>query len=99
MLSPLRHPAVGTIFPQPWILRDGRRQRMDDLAGRGWRVVKPDSWVEADGVLAAWFSSQQCVAAIVRPDHYVWGVAADDAGLQAQLDLLAEQLQTQETTT
>ena len=99
LLSPHRHPAVGTIFPQPWIVSDGRRQRMDDVAGRGWRVVKLNTCTEADGVLAAWFSSQQCVAAIVRPDHYVWGVAADDAGLRAQLDLLAEQLQTQETTT
>ena len=110
LLSPSRHPAVGTIFPQPWILRDGRKQRMDDLAGRGWRVVTapgtdappieriatvrigaPDLR-EADGVAARWFEQHGCSAAIVRPDHYVWGVADSAAALQKQLLALERQL-------
>ena len=30
---------MGTIFPQPWMLTGGTRQRLDELAGRGWRLV------------------------------------------------------------
>jgi 3-(3-hydroxy-phenyl)propionate hydroxylase len=30
---------------------------------------------EADGILAAWFDHHQCEAALVRPDHLVYGVA------------------------
>lgn len=41
---------------------------------------------ENDGVLAAWFARRACSAAIVRPDHYVYGVAADQAALAALLD-------------
>ncbi|MEK8046345.1 bifunctional 3-(3-hydroxy-phenyl)propionate/3-hydroxycinnamic acid hydroxylase [Ideonella margarita] len=40
---------------------------------------------EADGVLAAWFKRHACVAALVRPDNYVFGTAADAAGLTALL--------------
>jgi len=36
---------------------------------------------EADGVLAAWFHEHRCAAALVRPDHYVFGTAADAAGV------------------
>jgi len=111
LLSPTRHPAVGTIFPQPWILRDGRKQRLDELAGRGWRIVAapgtdapPSERIatvrigapelrEADGVAARWFEQHGCSAAIVRPDHYVWGVADGAAALQSQLRTLERQLQ------
>jgi 3-(3-hydroxy-phenyl)propionate hydroxylase len=30
---------------------------------------------EADGILAAWFERHRCEAALVRPDHLVYGVA------------------------
>ena len=34
------------------------------------------SWLcEADGVVAGWFKHHACVAALVRPDHYVFGTA------------------------
>lgn len=42
--------------------------------------------VECDGVLAAWFARHKCCAAIVRPDHYVYGVAATGEALAALLD-------------
>jgi 3-(3-hydroxy-phenyl)propionate hydroxylase len=29
--------------------------------------------IEKDGVLANWFAGNDCVAAVVRPDHYVYG--------------------------
>jgi 3-(3-hydroxy-phenyl)propionate hydroxylase len=110
LLSPQAHPAVGTIFPQPWIVRDGRKHRMDDIAGRGWRVVSCErgqasapglrfvhigtpEFREADGVAARWFAHHDCTAAIVRPDHYVWGVATDAASLASQLATLQKQRQ------
>jgi 3-(3-hydroxy-phenyl)propionate hydroxylase len=36
---------------------------------------------ELDGVLARWFARHGCHAAVVRPDHYVYGVADDGKGL------------------
>jgi 3-(3-hydroxy-phenyl)propionate hydroxylase len=54
---------------------------------------------EADGVLARWFERHACAAAIVRPDHYVYGVAADAAELAAQLASLAAALQPQQQQT
>jgi 3-(3-hydroxy-phenyl)propionate hydroxylase len=99
--SPLR----GTLFPQPWLERAGRRVRMDDAVGGGWRLVcsgplTADAAVvpglrtlalpelhEADGLLAAWFDRHRCVAALVRPDHYVFGTAERAAAVP---DLLAQ---------
>ncbi len=40
---------------------------------------------EADGVVRGWFERHACRAALVRPDHYVFGVAADAAQLDALL--------------
>ncbi|WP_377299434.1 bifunctional 3-(3-hydroxy-phenyl)propionate/3-hydroxycinnamic acid hydroxylase [Rhizobium sp. SGZ-381] len=41
---------------------------------------------EKDGVLTGWFDRHGAVAALVRPDHYVFGAAAD-------LDALRQQIQ------
>lgn len=43
---------------------------------------------ETDGVLSNWFSRYECLAAIVRPDHYVYGVASSAETLAAQVDAL-----------
>ncbi|OVZ64289.1 FAD-binding monooxygenase [Pigmentiphaga sp. NML080357] len=43
---------------------------------------------ETEGVCAAWFERNACVAALVRPDRYVYGVAADARELDALLDEL-----------
>ncbi|MFP3710144.1 bifunctional 3-(3-hydroxy-phenyl)propionate/3-hydroxycinnamic acid hydroxylase [Paraburkholderia sp. SIMBA_009] len=53
-------------------------------------AVLPDTHriVEVDGVLAAWFERNRCRAAIVRPDHYVYGVAGDAADLAQSLATL-----------
>ncbi len=37
--------------------------------------------IELDGVLARWFDAHGCHAAIVRPDHYVFGTASDEGSL------------------
>jgi 3-(3-hydroxy-phenyl)propionate hydroxylase len=37
--------------------------------------------IELDDVLARWFDVHGCHAAIVRPDHYVFGIASDEESL------------------
>ena len=46
--------------------------------GSGLRTLRPP-------IAADWFARQQCAAAIVRPDHYVYGVAASDVELDRSL--------------
>jgi len=43
---------------------------------------------EVDGILAQWFEKNECSAALVRPDHYVYGVAASAGELDRQLDAM-----------
>lgn len=53
---------------------------------QGLRVARlgtPD-FTEVDGVLAHWFARHGTAAALVRPDHYVYGVAATPEALAAQ---------------
>jgi 3-(3-hydroxy-phenyl)propionate hydroxylase len=103
-LSRVDTPARGTLFPQPWVQRNGSTRRMDDVLGTGWRLLSTapaarpfcgngelpglrsqnlDALDEADGVLAAWFDRHRCEAALVRPDHYVFGTAADAGAVPA----------------
>jgi 3-(3-hydroxy-phenyl)propionate hydroxylase len=54
----------------------------------GLTVVRLDSdFIELDQVLASWMQKHHCVAALVRPDHYVFGVASDAVQLD---ELVAE---------
>lgn len=115
LLAAQAHPARGSIFPQPWLIVGGEKQRMDDVLGSGWLLVldqhadaalrqqarvhaRPGLTVvqlgspgcsEAEGVLARWFERHACTAALVRPDHYVFGVASDASQLTTQLAALA----------
>ena len=57
--------------------------------GQGLRTVKTEG---AQGVLADWFARHTCSAAIVRPDHYVYGVAQDEAALDRMQKEVAKQL-------
>ena len=65
------------------------RVRSADAAGQAGH----DIVAEEDGVLAAWFDRHGCRAAIVRPDHYVFGVANDKSALGKMLSELATRLQ------
>ncbi len=47
-----------------------------------------ECWAETEGVLAGWFARHGAAAAIVRPDHYVYAVAASARVLQDELDAL-----------
>ena len=96
LLSPLAHPANGTLFPQPR-LAGGRL--LDDIAGTGFRVFRKEAFcaggtfTETEGVATDWFERNDCVAALVRPDHYVYGVARNIAELEEQNLSLREALQ------
>ncbi len=46
---------------------------------------------EVDGVLGNWFTQHQCVAALVRPDHYVYAVAATAADILPMVQAAADQ--------
>jgi acetyl esterase/lipase len=51
-----------------------------------------DGLAETEGVLARWFEARQCGAALVRPDHYVFGTATDAAEVDTLLREAAEAL-------
>jgi 3-(3-hydroxy-phenyl)propionate hydroxylase len=50
---------------------------------------------ELDGVVARWFDTHACRAALIRPDHYVYGVAGDAASLTELTGRLMRQLRSQ----
>jgi 3-(3-hydroxy-phenyl)propionate hydroxylase len=96
LLAGSGHAAEGTLFPQPWVRQGEGWARMDRVTGGGWRLFSApgapasdgawrfgDRLVERDGVAAAWFARHGVLAALVRPDHYVFGVATDPAGIAA----------------
>jgi 3-(3-hydroxy-phenyl)propionate hydroxylase len=58
--------------------------------GTGLRAVRRPA---ADGVVAQWFNRNPCAAAVVRPDHYVYGVASDEAALDRMLKEVAKRLE------
>lgn len=83
--------ARGTLFPQPR-LRDGARMddRFDHgwrlvldgtlaLGGAtpGLTVIDLGRTPESEGVVAAWMQRHEAHAALLRPDHYVFGTARD----------------------
>ena len=51
----------------------------------GARVVKIGAGAleEEDGIAAAWFARHGAIAALVRPDHYVYGTASTLEGIQS----------------
>jgi 3-(3-hydroxy-phenyl)propionate hydroxylase len=91
-------PGAGTLFPQAR-LQGG--VWMDDAYGHGWRLVcgatlarnappgvRPIDLAhdpETEGVVAAWMQRHGASAALLRPDHYVFGSASDAASTQALL--------------
>jgi len=57
--------------------------------GTGLRTVRADA---TEGVVAEWFKQNLSIAAVVRPDHYVYGAARDQASLDRMLKEVAKQL-------
>ncbi|WP_409201898.1 bifunctional 3-(3-hydroxy-phenyl)propionate/3-hydroxycinnamic acid hydroxylase [Rhizobium lentis] len=55
------------------------------VAPEGTDAADPSALRERDGVLSAWFDRHGAVAALVRPDHYVFGAAEDVPALCQQI--------------
>ncbi len=73
-----------------WLLvLDGRRMSHADVEENWIKLVSigGDGMRERDGVVANWFDQNGCVAAVVRPDHYVFGIAPNS---EAVVDLMHE---------
>jgi 3-(3-hydroxy-phenyl)propionate hydroxylase len=49
----------------------------------GLTVVALGEADDAEGVVTNWFQRHECVAALVRPDNYVYGVSGSAAGIVA----------------
>ena len=86
-------------------LTDAARRQIDELRLTIFRIgaaqdatsaapeaVRDRIALELDGVMAGWFDRHGCSAAIVRPDHYVFGVARDTATLIGMLRELRDRL-------
>jgi 3-(3-hydroxy-phenyl)propionate hydroxylase len=56
------------------------------------RTAAPVAFAERDGVMERWFEANKCNAAVVRPDHYVFGVATNEKTLATLLANLGERL-------
>lgn len=89
------------------LILDGRRARETEgldiagaISGMDVKAVAPDDGDitdpavlrERDGVLAAWFTRHGAMAAVVRPDHYVFGAAANFAALESLVAELRDRL-------
>jgi len=104
LLAAVDTPGRGALFPQPrlqsgllmdqqlgagWrLVVDGTLPLPALAPGVAGLDVSVRASAEAEGVVAAWMRRHACHAALLRPDHYVFGTAASAAGLD---DLLAQQ--------
>jgi 3-(3-hydroxy-phenyl)propionate hydroxylase len=73
------------------VLADGAMHRGAVNAIPGLQIVDLAMTPELEGVLANWFRRNECSAALVRPDNYVFGVAAS-AGAAELVDEAAAML-------
>jgi 3-(3-hydroxy-phenyl)propionate hydroxylase len=102
MLSTSAHSGRGMLFPQPRLWRpdalmddvmghgwrwvtDGTWALPDSTSG--WTVCDlSDRCAEREGVVQSWLTRHQGHAALVRPDHLVFGVATSAQQVQALRD-------------
>ena len=71
-------------------------QAWDALGGHVVAIGGPDAasgLADVDGTYADWFAANQCRAAIVRPDWYLFGIATDAGQLASTLKQLNQSLQ------
>ena len=95
ILSPEGSTLLDDIVGHGWrLFLDGRQVNTPDL---DQSLVTPvviggPGLAERDGVVANWFDRQQCVAALVRPDHYVYAVLRSLEESRPVLRALSDQL-------
>ena len=98
-------PGAGTLFPQPR-LQNGAL--MDSIHGYAWRWVTDGTVAvdvpkdmrqidlsqvpETEGVVALWMKRHGVHAALVRPDHYVFGSATSKVDAQHLFEIWTQQL-------
>lgn len=76
-------------------LSDGHTRLLDSL---GWPIVAladargPGHLVDTTGAYGKWLSDLEAVAVLVRPDHYIYGIAADQPGVGGLVDSLRADL-------
>jgi 3-(3-hydroxy-phenyl)propionate hydroxylase len=91
----------GTLFPQPrmrmsgalmdqafgggWRLVVASTRAVPPNVPPGVRVIDLERTPEAEGVVAQWMQRHACQAALVRPDHYVFGAGSDARDAQQLL--------------
>lgn len=101
LLAPQDSSGRGTLFPQPrlasgalmdqaiapgWrLVGDGRLALPAATPALATVDTSAGATAETEGVVAAWMHRHGCHAALVRPDHYVYGTATTAADLSALL--------------
>jgi 3-(3-hydroxy-phenyl)propionate hydroxylase len=104
LLSTLNTSGRGTLFPQPklangslmdvsmgygWrLVHDGTLSARCNLPSVTSISLADETTAETEGVVAEWMLKHGCHAALVRPDHYVFGTA----NTKEQIDLLLVEL-------
>jgi 3-(3-hydroxy-phenyl)propionate hydroxylase len=95
IISPEGSTLLDDIVGPGWrLFLDGRQVGTSDLdeALITPVVIGGQRLAERDGVVANWFDRHQCVAALVRPDHYVYAVLKSLDELRPVLRDLSDQL-------
>lgn len=89
ILTPAGSRHMDALTGHGWrLILDGRHQPSPTQSSPGNFPLNPvviggEGLREQDGIVARWFERNACVAAVVRPDHYVYGVAPTLAGISA----------------
>jgi 3-(3-hydroxy-phenyl)propionate hydroxylase len=93
----VRHRAVGWQVPQPWVTdADGATVRLDDVLGGQWAILHvgspprgAHSWTAlgvptiqvVEPTLVRWLRQKKTVAAVLRPDGFIYAAAGSDQTL------------------
>lgn len=84
---------MDTVFGHGWrLVTLGAVDEAGDVSFPGLQQVVLARTPELHGVVAQWLQRHACVAALVRPDHYVYGIAGEFDQIAALLDEAAAEL-------
>lgn len=76
------------------LIVDGRQTAKGELFGLPIcaAIIGGDGLAERDGIIERWFNNHHCTAALVRPDHYVYGVLTSLEGAPSLLHTVQREL-------